>query len=105
MSASYLLGKGSQVGNSVVPGQMVAYGTTTLVAGVSPNVIPGGAGSSSWDAGSPLVIVPTGPLLGTLTIAKTIQASGSYFVITSSNAADVTPISWWLYQSLPVGLV
>jgi len=104
MSASSLVDATGRV-SAYCPGQMVAYGTTTLAGGVSPNIVPGGPGSSLWSAGNPLVIVPQGPLLGTLTVAKTIQASGSYFVITSSNAADVTPISWWLYSPLPVNFV
>lgn len=107
MSASSLVDAFGRV-SAFCPGQMVAYGTSALsdVSGVAmtPQIVPG-AGATSWSAQSPLVVVPQGPLLGTLTITKTIQPTGSYFVVRSSNAADVTPISWWLYSTLPTNFV
>jgi len=103
MSAASLVDAAGKIGVRC-PGQMVAYGTSALVAGASPQIVPG-AGATSWSAQSPLVVVPQGPLLGTLTITKTIQPTGSYFVVSSSNAADVTPITWWLYSTLPVNFV
>ncbi len=103
MSASSLVDAFGSI-SARCPGQMVAYGTTTLVAGASPQIVPG-AGQTSWSASSPLVIVPLSPLLGTLSITKVIQSSGSYFTINSTDPLDVPVVSWWLYSTIPVGFI